>query len=67
MTSVLPGPRSSKVLALTVAASSASLKVAVTVVETGTAVAPLVGVVAVTVGGVVSGATPVVVKTTSTQ
>jgi hypothetical protein len=47
--------RSVTVLALTVVASRASLKVAVTDVDVGTLVAPAVGVVDATVGGVVSG------------
>ena len=48
--------RSSKFAPVTVAGASASLKVAVTIVPTTTAVAPLAGLVAVTVGGVRSGA-----------
>ncbi len=46
--------RSSKVLAPIVAGSIASLKVAVTAAVVATPVAPSAGVVAVTVGGVVS-------------
>ena len=57
-TSALAASRSSNVLALRVDGSSASLKVAVTAVVVGTAVADPAGVVAVTVGGVVSGAPP---------
>ena len=55
-----------KVVVVTVAGSSASLKVAVTVVLTVTPLAPLVGVRPVTVGGVVSGPA-LLVNTTSTQ
>ena len=53
-TSALPDVRSSNVVPFTVAGSSASLKVAVTLVATATFVAPLAGVRPVTVGGVVS-------------
>ncbi len=53
-TVVLP-VRSRTVDPLIVAAFIASLKVTVTVVMMGTSVAPLAGVVTVTVGGVVSG------------
>ncbi len=56
-TSVPPEFRSSKVEPVTVAGSSASLKVAVTVLATGTSVAPAAGVTFVTVGAVVSRAT----------
>ena len=55
-----------KVFEFIVAASIASLNVAVTVVATATSVAPLAGVRPVTVGGVVSGGA-LVLKTTSTQ
>ena len=66
-TSALLASRNSKVLALMVAGSIASLKVAVTPVSVATPVAPATGRRAhVTVGGVVSG--PVLVaNTTSTQ
>ena len=46
--------RSSKVLALIAAGSIASLKVAATLAKVLTSVAPPVGLVAATVGGVVS-------------
>lgn len=51
---------SRNVAAVTVAESIGSLKVAVIAEESDTPVAPLTGLVAVTVGGVVSGAAPVV-------
>ena len=65
-TKVLFGPNNSNVLVLIVVESIASLKVAVTLPPTLTFVAPLLGVVALTVGEVVSGVV-LVVKTTSTQ
>ena len=49
-----------KVAVVTVAGSIGSLKVAVTAEESATPAAPLVGFVAVTMGGVVSGTAPVV-------
>lgn len=49
-----------KVVAVTEAGASGSLKVAVMVVAMGTFVAPSAGVVVLTVGLVVSGAAPVV-------
>jgi hypothetical protein len=52
---------------VTVALCTCSLKVAVAVLVTATPVAPVAGVRAVTVGAVVSGAPPPVLKTTSTQ
>ena len=60
------GSRNTKFAALMVVASMASLNVAVTVVVALTPVAALVGVMAVTVGGVVS-APAAVENTTSTQ
>ena len=66
MTSAFAASLSCTLAAVIVAASIASLKVAVTVVVRLTPIAPLAGVMALTTGGVVSGAT-VVEKTTSTQ
>ena len=58
--------RSSKVVVLIVVSSIGSLKIAVTLLLALTPVAPLVGDVVVTTGGVVSG--PIdVAKSTSTQ
>jgi hypothetical protein len=58
--------RSSNAAELTVAGSSASLKVAVTTALALTLVAPAAGIVLTTVGGVVS-PPPEVTKTRSTQ
>src|SRR5439155_790655 len=60
MTAAPPGPVTLKLAVLIVKGSIASLKVALMVWLIGTAVAPLAGTVAFTVGGVVSGVTPVV-------
>ena len=53
-TGVAPGPVTVKVAALTVAAFIASLNVAAANVLTGTAVAPLIGRVEITVGAPVA-------------
>ena len=65
-TSAFEGSRSSKVVPLIVAAFIASLNVAVTFEPVAMPLAPLAGVVVVTVGGVVSGPT-FVMNTTSTR
>src|SRR6185369_4775570 len=57
---VLPGPATLKLAVLIVRGSIASLKVALMVWLTGTAVAPSSGTVELTAGGVVSGVAPVV-------
>src|SRR5437762_130210 len=57
---VPPGPVTLKLAVVTVKGSIASLKVALMVWLIATAVAPLAGTVALTVGRVVSGVTPVV-------
>ena len=61
-----PPSRKSNVLAVMVAGSTGSLKVAVSEVVTLTLVAPAAGLIVVTVGGVVSVGN-VVANTTSTQ
>src|SRR5439155_537880 len=60
VTAVPPGPVTLKLAVVIVKGSIASLKVALMVWLIGTAVAPLAGTVALTVGGVVSGVAPVV-------
>src|SRR5207302_654838 len=60
VTAVPPGPVTLKLAVVIVNGSIASLKVALMVWLIGTAVAPLAGTVALTVGGVVSGVAPVV-------
>ncbi len=60
MTAVPPGPVTLKLAVVIVKGSIASLKVALMVWLIGTAVAPLAGTVALTVGAVVSGVAPVV-------
>src|SRR5947208_15388958 len=57
---VPPGPVNPKLAVLIVKGFIASLKVALMVWLIGTAVAPLAGTVALTVGAVVSGVAPVV-------
>src|SRR5438270_14086675 len=60
MTAVPPGPVTLKLAVLIVKGSIGSLKVALMVWLIGTAVAPLAGTVALTVGAVVSRVAPVV-------
>jgi hypothetical protein len=60
VTGVIPGPVKVKVVPLIVAGSIAVLNVAETFWLVGTFVAPLTGIVAMTVGGAVLGAAPVV-------
>src|SRR2546429_20666 len=57
---VPPGPVTLKLAVVTVKGSIASLNVALMVWVIATSVAPLAGTVKLTVGGVVSGVTPVV-------